>query len=73
MTIGSSGELIAEPKRLAMVIGYRQWKMTGNGTSYNRAYLASCLWHFAQIPRYARNFRYAQNVSRSLWARRGKE
>jgi len=28
--------------------------------SDNRAYLASCLRHFAQIPRFARNFRYAQ-------------
>ena len=28
--------------------------------SYNRAYLASCLRHSAQIPRFARNFRYAQ-------------
>ncbi|MEW6558395.1 MAG: class I SAM-dependent methyltransferase [Elusimicrobiota bacterium] len=29
-------------------------------TSANKAYLASCLRHFAQIPRFARNFRYAQ-------------
>jgi|GEM_PF-4578862 len=30
-----------------------------NITSPNRAYLASCLWHFAQTPP-SRNFRYAQ-------------
>jgi|GEM_PF-2728138 hypothetical protein len=31
--------------------------------SLNRAYLATVLRHFAQIPRYARSFRYAQPLS----------
>ncbi len=34
----------------------------------NRAYLASCLRHSAQIPRYARNFKYAQPLSEILAA-----
>ncbi|GEM_PF-6801483 len=34
--------------------------MPNKGTAYNRAYLASVLRTSAQIPRYARNFRYAQ-------------
>jgi len=37
--------------------------MTDGATSYNRAYLASCPRHSAQIPRYTRNFRYAQPLA----------
>ncbi len=33
---------------------------SGLSPSPNRAYLATCLRHSAQIPRSARNFRYAQ-------------
>jgi len=35
----------------------------GSRTAYNRAYLASVLRTSAQIPRFARNFRYAQTLS----------
>jgi len=34
--------------------------------AYNRAYLASCPRHFAQIPRYAWNFRYIQPLGEIL-------
>ncbi|MEW6686981.1 MAG: hypothetical protein AB1393_12395 [Candidatus Edwardsbacteria bacterium] len=33
-------------------------------TADNRAYLASVLRTFAQIPRFARNFRYAQPITK---------
>lgn len=33
-------------------------------TAYNRAYLATCIQHSAQIPRFAWNFRYARDVKR---------
>jgi len=48
--------------------------MRFSATAYNRAYLAPCLRHFAQIPRYARNFRYAQPLCerQSSTIRKGK-
>jgi len=54
-------------ERTTLSANFRQYKNSSLATlasllahSDNRAYLALCLRHFAQIPRYARNFRYAQ-------------
>jgi hypothetical protein len=50
---------------------FNMWRERMTATSYSRAYLASCLRHSAQIPRSARNFRYAPPVICSVWAGRG--